>query len=297
MNFFDFDCKNILSIDFKNIYKSPFMKELLDRINSLKCDNSLIYIYGDRGTEKNYLVSMIIKKISNPYLAKIEKDKDHQISKHYNAVYLINNPEEIDFSFLFDSQLKFKCAIFLSESDYEFLFLNNKINYEKYDFLKKAEKFYIPPLRERKQDIIPLANIFLSEISMYLGLPRKELSKEAKEAIVDHNWSENCMELKYCLTKACILSKHKKLNSKDIFGQFDDRFSIKNFLEAKIGGLLNDFCNIENSNLYDTVIQEVEKALFSLVLSETGNNQLKASKILGINRNTLSKKLKNYNLI
>jgi Fis family transcriptional regulator len=93
------------------------------------------------------------------------------------------------------------------------------------------------------------------------------------------------------------MTKNQKLKTKDIFGDYDDKFSIKNFLESKLGNILGDLCHLDNSNLYDTIIQEVEKALFILVLNETGNNQVKTARILGINRNTLSKKLKNYNLI
>jgi DNA-binding protein Fis len=54
---------------------------------------------------------------------------------------------------------------------------------------------------------------------------------------------------------------------------------------------------LDKSNLYETVISEVEKALFSIVLNETEGNQVGAAKILGINRNTLSKKMKEYKII
>ncbi len=54
---------------------------------------------------------------------------------------------------------------------------------------------------------------------------------------------------------------------------------------------------IENSNLYEAVVSEVEKALFSIVLKETNGNQVRAAKMLGINRNTLNKKIKEYKII
>lgn len=130
-----------------------------------------------------------------------------------------------------------------------------------------------------------------------MNLHKKELSKEAQEAILEYPWIENAYQLKQYLAKACIMAKHQRLTSKDLFGEYNDQLSIKNFLELKIGNLLKEFANIENSNLYETVIQEVEKALFFLAINETGGNQLKAARILGINRNTLNKKLKHYNLI
>ncbi|MCX8033899.1 MAG: hypothetical protein N3A00_01105 [Thermodesulfovibrio sp.] len=280
-----------------NVYKSPVMKGILEKIKNVPLENSMFYIYGENGTEKNYILKLILSRIYNYDLVRIPKDLNKKSFKRENTVYIINDIERSDISFLFKEGNTFKCVIFLEDLDYDILLNQGKLDSEKYNILKKTYKIYLPPLNARKQDIVPIANMLLQEISVFLNLPVKELSKEAKEAITEYSWSHNFYQLKHCLTKACINSKHKKLSAKDIFGEFDDKFSIKNFLESKIGNYLSDFCRIENSNLYDTVVQEVEKALFSLVLAETGNNQLKAAKILGINRNTLSKKLKNYNLI
>lgn len=73
--------------------------------------------------------------------------------------------------------------------------------------------------------------------------------------------------------------------------------SVKEFLEAKLNSFIGKLANIEGADLYDTVISEVEKALLSIVLKETNGNQIRAAKMLGINRNTLNKKLKKYKLI
>lgn len=73
--------------------------------------------------------------------------------------------------------------------------------------------------------------------------------------------------------------------------------STKEFLEGKLNGFVGKMIKIENSDLYKTVISEVEKALFDIILKETKGNQVRAAKILGINRNTLSKKIREYKLI
>ncbi len=73
--------------------------------------------------------------------------------------------------------------------------------------------------------------------------------------------------------------------------------SIKDFLENKLINFIGHMSKIEGANLYNIVISEVEKALLSIVMKETLGNQVKAAKILGINRNTLNKKLKEYKLI
>lgn len=84
---------------------------------------------------------------------------------------------------------------------------------------------------------------------------------------------------------------------KDLFLNELKSCSIKEFLEEKLNDFLKKMTKIENSNLHETVISEVEKALFSIVMKETDSNQMKAAKVLGINRNTLNKKLKKYKLI
>jgi len=72
--------------------------------------------------------------------------------------------------------------------------------------------------------------------------------------------------------------------------------SIYDFLEEKLSRYLKKLAKLERSNLYDAVISEVEKSLISLVLKETEGNQLRAAKALGINRNTLRSKVREYKI-
>ena len=72
--------------------------------------------------------------------------------------------------------------------------------------------------------------------------------------------------------------------------------SIYDFLEEKLKRYLKKLAKLERSNLYDAVISEVEKALISIILKETEGNQLRAAKALGINRNTLRSKIKEYKI-
>ena len=72
--------------------------------------------------------------------------------------------------------------------------------------------------------------------------------------------------------------------------------SIYDFLEEKLSRYLKKLANLERSNLYEAVISEVEKSLISLVLKETEGNQLRAAKALGINRNTLRSKVREYKI-
>jgi two-component system nitrogen regulation response regulator GlnG len=72
--------------------------------------------------------------------------------------------------------------------------------------------------------------------------------------------------------------------------------SIYDFLDEKLKRYLKKLTKLERSNLYDDVISEVEKSLISIVLKETEGNQLRAAKALGINRNTLRSKVREYKI-
>jgi DNA-binding NtrC family response regulator len=73
-------------------------------------------------------------------------------------------------------------------------------------------------------------------------------------------------------------------------------YTVEDFLRKKLGGSLSQLKRVGDINLYDTVISEVEKALLRLAFEATGGNQLKTSRLLGINRNTVRAKMKKYRL-
>ncbi|MDI6727965.1 MAG: sigma-54 dependent transcriptional regulator [Thermodesulfovibrionales bacterium] len=155
----------------------------------------------------------------------------------------------------------------------------------------------LPPLRERKEDILSLAQHFLTESIKTFELQPKDFSRDAAKALTGYNWPGNVRELENTIKRAAILSKGSLIERRDLFSNDYTLCSIKEFLEGKLNGFLNKMAKIENSNLYEAVVSEVEKALFSIVLKETNGNQVRAAKMLGINRNTLNKKVKEYKLI
>jgi two-component system nitrogen regulation response regulator GlnG len=155
----------------------------------------------------------------------------------------------------------------------------------------------IPPLRDRKDDIIPLARHFLKESVKAFELPPKDFSKDAEKSLMECGWPGNVRELENTIKRASILSRDSVIERRDLFSNDYNSCSVKEFLEEKLNGFLTEMKKLDKSNLYDTVISEVEKALFSIVLKETEGNQVGAAKILGINRNTLSKKIKEYKII
>lgn len=154
----------------------------------------------------------------------------------------------------------------------------------------------LPPLRERREDLMPLAKHFLKECERRLGTGRKELSKEARETILRYEWPGNVRELENAIKRAAVLSSGALIERRDLFLDEASSCSIKEFLEDKLKRYLKEMANLDRPNLYGTVISEVEKAIIRIVLDETGGNQLRAARILGINRNTLRTKMRLYRI-
>jgi two-component system nitrogen regulation response regulator GlnG len=154
----------------------------------------------------------------------------------------------------------------------------------------------LPPLRDRKEDISLLIKSFLREAAEKLETGEKDLSKEAKAALMKYDWPGNVRELENVIMRACVLSSGTVIEKKDLLIDECSSGSIKEFLEEKLKRYLKDMTRVTNFNLYDTVLSEVEKALISIVLKETNGNQLKTARVLGINRNTLRTKIKEYKI-
>ena len=154
----------------------------------------------------------------------------------------------------------------------------------------------VPPLRERKEDVPLLIKSFLREAVEKLETGEKELAKETKAFLEKYDWPGNVRELENVIKRACVLSTGTIIEKKDLLIEEANSYSIKDFLEEKLKRYLKDMAKITNFNLYDTVLSEVEKALISIVLKETNGNQLKTARLLGINRNTLRTKIKEYKI-
>ena len=72
--------------------------------------------------------------------------------------------------------------------------------------------------------------------------------------------------------------------------------SLKDYIEKRLYDFIKRFKASEGSNLYHTLLREIEKPLITMMLKETGGNQVQAAHILGLNRNTLRKKIKELNI-
>ncbi|HEB01808.1 MAG TPA: sigma-54-dependent Fis family transcriptional regulator [Nitrospirae bacterium] len=156
---------------------------------------------------------------------------------------------------------------------------------------------HLPALRERKEDIAPLAGNFIKETAELLNGDEKTLSSEALKALKGHNWPGNVGELKNTVRRAYLLCRDKVIEPCHISTEDGSTYcTIKDFFDAKLTKYIRELVKVGKSGLYGTVMDEVEKTLIELVLRETGGNQVKTSNTLGITRTTLRTKMRNYGL-
>lgn len=135
----------------------------------------------------------------------------------------------------------------------------------------------IPPLKERKEEILPISEWKLESVCMRYGLGQKRFSKEAKEALLGYEWYGNVRELLSVVERAGILSENDEINPKDLF------------LESRnqaFGG----------STSQKQGISELEKQLIAQTLLESHNDLQKASDMLGMNIEVLRHKIVRYGL-
>ncbi len=161
---------------------------------------------------------------------------------------------------------------------------------------------HLPPLRERKEDIPLLCEYFLSKLAAELGTSPKQLSQDVLGLLVQNRWPGNIRQLENILKRAAILSAHETLDAED-FSFFLkqapetslkdlEEMGLEEIIDAKLKSFISRLSDLEMTNLFETVLEMAERPLIRLILKQTGYNQIRASKVLGINRNTLRKKIR-----
>jgi two-component system nitrogen regulation response regulator GlnG len=158
----------------------------------------------------------------------------------------------------------------------------------------------IPPLRERKEDIPLLVDYFLQKYAKELGVGERTISDEAKKILIEYDWPGNVRELENTIKRVLVLSSDMTITSDTLFDAApylkgikieEDKDSFEELMTAKLINLLNSTEELPSSGVYDTVIKMVEKPIIKAILKIAKGNKKKAAAILGINRNTLSKKM------
>ena len=166
----------------------------------------------------------------------------------------------------------------------------------------------LPPLRERPEDVPLLAAFFLRRYGKELGYGEKNLSPDAQDWLQRQPWPGNVRELENLIKRVALLSTSRSLTRAD-FEASQPQPLVSPSAEAVAGGgslleqgfdeivyqkldqFITGVADTDVSDLYETIMRRVERPMLELVLRETRGNQIRAAEMLGINRNTLRKKI------
>ncbi len=203
-------------------------------------------------------------------------------------------------------------------------------------FRLRATEIYLPPLRERPEDIPPLVDRFMTEFCRENNIPRPRLLKDAIEAIQNHEWKGNGRELRHFVGTLVTLEQNGPIDAQAVYhhlprdGKLNTNLpvlapvqredvnnelilqmlidlrremsEIKEMLAQALlaarypAALPERVAYREDDNVYRPSLEELEREQIRQVLSDMGGNRRKAAKALGIGERTLYRKIKEYNL-
>ncbi len=166
----------------------------------------------------------------------------------------------------------------------------------------------LPPLRDRGEDVATLARHFLDAAARE-GLPRKSLDSDAIAVLLAHRWPGNVRELENLMRRLAVLARGDVITAAMVATGLGSRASVPAAASASpvaslaeaarqhIAAYFQEFGGaLPPDGVYDRLLAEVERPLITACLDANGGNQLKAAKLLGMNRNTLRRKLNDLGL-
>ncbi len=166
----------------------------------------------------------------------------------------------------------------------------------------------LPPLRERAEDIPELIRHFLT-LAASEGLPPKTIDAQAMDRLKRHRWPGNVRELENLVRRLAALYSQEVIGLDVIEGELpgapaseggggvDENEGLSGSVERHLREYYNSHGEaLPPPGVYDRVLREVERPLINLTLEATRGNQIKAAQILGLNRNTLRKKIRDLDI-
>ena len=169
----------------------------------------------------------------------------------------------------------------------------------------------LPPLRNRQEDIPQLVSWYCGQLNEQFQSDR-HLSSEAIACLQSYHWPGNIKEFEMMLKRLFISANGRQISEAAVEKELQKSISVKhtaptgiqgpseNLSDAVEGHLARYFRALDgdepNSGLYEQILTEVERPLILATLHHTSGNQIKAAAILGVNRNTLRKKIRELNI-
>ena len=165
----------------------------------------------------------------------------------------------------------------------------------------------LPPLRERREDIPELVRHFLARAATE-DLGYKVITKAAMDRLRHHDWPGNVRELENTIRRLAALYAEEEIDETVVERELNQSLALDaadrgeaETLSTSIERHLNRYFaahggDLPPTGLYSRILREVERPLISRVLLATRGNQIKAAELLGVNRNTLRKKIRDLDI-
>ena len=149
----------------------------------------------------------------------------------------------------------------------------------------KVIPIHVPPLRDHREDIPLLVNFFVDRFNRELGKKVNPVGREVMEALVAYEWPGNVRELKNVIERAMILDAEVEILLEHLPGEIYDGETIHTGSD-KAATVLSSF--------FPMTLREIERIQIERTIEQTNGNKSKAANILGISRQTLREKLKQF---
>ncbi len=165
----------------------------------------------------------------------------------------------------------------------------------------------LPPLRERLEDLDDLVSHFLNEERIE-GAPAKQISSEAIKLLHTHSWPGNIRELENLVRRLCALHADETISPQIIQLELSqialntpnstaNSTDLPTAVEQHLTKIFYEHePNLPPSGLYQDIVSQIELPLISMALNACNGNQIKTADLLGLNRNTLRKKISAHNI-
>jgi two-component system, NtrC family, nitrogen regulation response regulator GlnG len=172
----------------------------------------------------------------------------------------------------------------------------------------RVVNFFLPPLRDRMEDIPLLVDLFVRKFAKKYGKNIKGVAPETMSMLCSHQFEGNIRELKNVINSATVFCRGEilvpgdfeaLLKSKPEFRELDIEASGGDYYEvfwSLLEPVFDGICQKNKGAVYESVNMGLEKALIHMAMEKSNNNQVFAAKLLGISRNTLRDRLERYRI-
>ncbi len=154
-------------------------------------------------------------------------------------------------------------------------------------------ELYIPPLRNRKDDIPALTDYFLNHFTASYDIEKIGIDDECMQLFMDYNWPGNVRELKNVVERAVVFSNGKLITADLMPSQLKNKVQNTEEIQTETPAQVHDSENVMHISIGSS-LEEIERRVIKQTLESVDNNKTEAAKILGFARKTLHNKLDKY---